>query len=348
MSMRTTTLMISVVFAGFTVVPCSGWSDGMNDISYAPAVGTPPYRAFAANSYWNTPLPEDVPIDPRSEEFIEHLKAVSDPDYLMLSGAQEQGEWGMPIYWAKPSDPRRVIEQKKYPLPKEFTTPPGIRIPLGACQDPTSDGELTIYDLEAGWVYGLWIFRGNPDTNKYSAYGGSLYCLDSNGLHGKWGRLPGANTRNTGHRGVPQGAVGVVRYDEIISGQPIEHAFKIALGLNALSASHVWPMLGSDGKPGLIPEGARLRIKPSVDLATKGLSPQALTIATALQKYGAVAGDRGGHTALKLENTVAEGRGWLWKGVLTEDSLSSIPIDDYEFIELGWGENGEWLREQEQ
>ena len=104
-------------------------------------------------------------------------------------------------------------------------------------------------------------------------------------------------------------------------------------------------MIGSDGETGIIPEGARLRIKPSVDLAAKGLAPAALTVATALQKYGAVVGDKNsGKVALKLENTVAEGRGWLWKTVLAVDSLSSIPLGEYEFVLLGWGEDGEWLK----
>jgi hypothetical protein len=48
--------------------------------------------------------------------------------------------------------------------------------------------------------------------------------------------------------------------------------------------------------------------------------------------------------SLKVENTVAQGRGWLWKDVLSVDSLESIPLNDYEFIRLGWGEHGEWLK----
>jgi hypothetical protein len=50
------------------------------------------------------------------------------------------------------------------------------------------------------------------------------------------------------------------------------------------------------------PEGARIRIKPSIDLSTFDLSPQAMTIARALQEYGAVIGDQsGGPASLKLE-----------------------------------------------
>jgi hypothetical protein len=248
----------------------------------------------------------------------------------------------MPIYWVKPTDPRRVVKQKLYRMPPEATTAPGIRIPENVKPDPTSDGELAIFDTEAGRVYTFWIFTWNRGTKQYEAAGGSVFYLNSNGLDGRWKQFKDTNPRNVGaHRGICQGTT-VIRYDEIMSGQPIEHAFKIAI--RSTAASHVFPMTGDEGGPGVIPEGARIRIKPGVDLSKKGLSPAALTVATALQKYGAVVGDRGGQMSLKVENTVAQGRGWLWKDVLSVDSLESIPLNDYEFIRLGWGEHGEWLK----
>ena len=68
-----------------------------------------------------------------------------------------------------------------------------------------------------------------------------------------------------------------------------------------------------------------------------GLSPAALVIATSLQRYGAVIGDQsGGPAALKVENTVAEGRGWLWSGILGADSLRAIPLSAFEVIVQGW------------
>ena len=39
---------------------------------------------------------------------------------------------------------------------------------------------------------------------------------------------------------------------------------------------------------------------------------------------------------LKVENVVAEGRGWLWKGVLSATSLSKIPLSSYEVVQLGY------------
>jgi hypothetical protein len=88
-------------------------------------------------------------------------------------------------------------------------------------------------------------------------------------------------------------------------------------------------MVGSDGTVtdpalGAPPEGLRLRLKPSLDLQRLGLHPQALAIAKALQKYGVYLGDSGGTTALKLEDTRAEGRGQLW--TVTADDLCMLPF----------------------
>ena len=62
-----------------------------------------------------------------------------------------------------------------------------------------------------------------------------------------------------------------------------------------------------------------------------------MTIARALQRYGAYVGDQsGGPVALKLENTIAEGRGFLWDDILDPRSLEAIPLSAFEVVDRGW------------
>jgi hypothetical protein len=133
-----------------------------------------------------------------------------------------------------------------------------------------------------------------------------------------------------------------VRWDEIEKGA-IEHVLKISV--NTAGVDHVFPMTGSDGDShdqAAPPEGARLRLKLSIDLSSVSLTGPERVIATALQKYGAVIGDQsGGPVGLKVENTVAEGQGHLWEGVLEPDSLADFTLADYEVIELGYAGSGE-------
>ena len=75
----------------------------------------------------------------------------------------------------------------------------------------------------------------------------------------------------------------------------------------------------------------RIRIKPDVDLASLGLSGQALVIARGLQDYGMVVADNtGGGIELKLEDTIRSGRGSLWN--LGRESLCGITIDHLEVL----------------
>ena len=291
-----------------------------------------PYRAFSSSSYWNTPLPPDAPVAPGSERFLRYLAREDGANFLTLSGVGPRGLWGNPIYWARSRDPSYHIQNTcSDPAPPEFRS---VRIPLGAAPDPTSDASMTVYDLQKGIVYGLWRTRFDPMTHQWAACGGAAFYLSSNGLDGS---LPRSDQpRNQGHRGVPPSTF-AVRYDEITAGS-IEHVLKVAVPRTA--CYNVFPLVGHEcgtHDPAAPPEGMRLRLKPSIDLQSMHLSPAQLTIARALQRYGAVIGDQSGRSAeLKLENTVVEGRGDLWGGVLSATSLSMFTFNDYEVIQLGY------------
>ena len=120
-----------------------------------------------------------------------------------------------------------------------------------------------------------------------------------------------------------------VMWHEVRAGA-IRHVLKIASGPE-LANRAVFPMVGSDGgyegdDPAVPPQGLRLRIKPSVDLDSLGLSDDVLVVARALQEYGAYLGDSSGRTSLKLESTRAEGRGQLWN--VRADALCGLPFTE--------------------
>ena len=292
---------------------------------------TRPYRAFR-HSYWNRELPVNVHRARNSSAMIEHLSRVSSVNHVRLGGTSQDGSFGLPIYWARAGDPSYDIVGSS--LPREFNR---LRIPRGARSDATSDGAMCIFDRGQGWV--AWLFRATFSGGRWRADGGAIHRLRSNGLDGQW-HCVNRDRRNRGHRGMP-GAVAAIRYDEIRSGV-IPHALRIAVPDH--SAKHVFPMVSSDGDstaPGSAPVGARLRIKPRVNLAAlhrQGkLNRAGLVVARCLQRYGAVVGDGGGSAMIKVEHTIAEGRGWLWRGRLGLDTLHAIPFSDYEFVRLGWG-----------
>jgi hypothetical protein len=96
---------------------------------------------------------------------------------------------------------------------------------------------------------------------------------------------------------------GVVQIAELQQGR-IDHAVQMNVG-HARKGSWAFPAQWTDGVDiavNSIPEGAHFRFDPAVDLTTLGLTPGLLTIATAMQKYGAIVLDQtGGTVAVALE-----------------------------------------------
>lgn len=279
-------------------------------------------RAFSDDSWWNTPLPDNAPLDPWADDILDYLRTgpESGRGCLTLAGAGDS-PWGQPIYDARPQDPSYDIVGLGQPL-KELET---LRIPVDAQAASNSDNSMTVYDRRKGYVVALTGAEYHEDRDEWSAVGATVTYLDSNGLHVDTGRSDDPRNRGS-HRG-NNGAVMAVEIDEVKAGA-VRHVLKAAAGPE-VADRHVFPMVGSDGDyagsdPGVPPQGLRLRIKPSIDLETLGLDPQALVIARALQTYGFYIGDSGGTTAIKLQNTSAEGRGQHWH--VNADALCGLPF----------------------
>ncbi|OGG02235.1 hypothetical protein A2W14_02595 [Candidatus Gottesmanbacteria bacterium RBG_16_37_8] len=289
-------------------------------------VGNQPYRAFSADSYWNTPFPDNSPIDPNNAKYIADSQNSSHTqNFLQFTAAPGTSQaFGQPIYWAKASD-------KLYTITDGSRTVQ-VHIPANARPASGSDGQITIYDKSTDQVVGMSGASYNSSSDKWTV-GGSIdrYILSSNGLDSN---AAGSNdSRNTGHRGTTS-AVRAVRVDEVQKGI-INHrlaCFWWATGVQTVN--HYWPMVGDEGaKGGIVPEGIVIRIKPNVNLASKGLSQPALVIAKALQDYGCLITDNSGSgNRLKVELNEA-----AWQQIgLTYDALSPLPWSDWQFVKGGY------------
>ncbi len=283
--------------------------------------------------YWLKKIGELAPTDPNSASIMSYIRSHSSSNNIVLSGTSQSGQWGTPVYLSGGADPTYSIKNScQQHRPPEFGS---VRIPVGAKPDPTADASMVVIDAGRAKEYGLWHAKFDRNTKTWSSCGGTVYYLTSNELAGT---LKESNEpRNYGHRGLPPD-IYAVTWADIVAGH-ISHMLRIAV--DRTKCHHVFPMAGDEcgTKDGSAPpEGAIIRIKQSIDVSKLGLSKFALVIAMALQTYGAVIGDQtAGPTELKVENTVAEGRGWLWKGVLSSTSLSKIPLSDYEIVKLGYG-----------
>lgn len=323
--MRLRHVLVVAVLAALSLVAFAvvrSLQDGPTPVA-RPATRGDHYRAFSPDSWWNTPLPDDAPLHPDGAEILGHLRSApeSGSGCLTLAGAGDS-PWGHPIYWADSSDPSYDL---RGPAGVELPELSRLRIPDGARPADNSDGSMTVYDIEQGFVVALTDADYDADDDSWSAGGATVTYLESNGVRVETGRSDDPRNRGT-HRG-NNGATMAASWDEVQSGS-IRHVLKIASG-PVVSKDYVFPMVGSDGKyggddPAVPLQGIRLRIKPSVDLSALDLDREALVIAEAVQRYGVYIGDSGGSTALKLEDTATEGRGQLWD--VSPDALCDLPF----------------------
>ncbi|MBA3232493.1 MAG: hypothetical protein H0T17_00880, partial [Propionibacteriales bacterium] len=168
-------------------------------------------------------------------------------------------------------------------------------------------------------------------AGRWTATGVSRYYL---GSHGITQGLANGTKGNLGHRGIPSPMQSVSKRE--VRRGAINHRLEVYWWETAATTPQgpdaYFPMSNSEsGKNGVVPEGIVVRIKRSVDLKARHMSPAARVVARALQKYGAVVGDNSGSgNNLKLQSNAN------WTGMLNQDSLSSIHWKDYVFVKGGY------------
>ena len=319
---------LALLAACFLVTAACTTPGRSSDTRAEPAAPSPeetdapaPLRAFTADSWWNTPVPQDAPVHPEERALLRYLSTgkESGGGCLRLAGT-EDNKWGQPVYWAGDGDPEYDVEVDAPIVPPEMEN---LRIPAGAEAADNNDGSMSIFDVGRGYTVALTEAEYDRATDTWSAGGATVTYLDSNGLHARTGQASDARNEGT-HRG-NNAAVMMARIDEVEAGR-IEHVLKIASGPEA-SKRFVFPMVGSDGdsrQADAPPQGLRLRIKPSVDLDALELDRQTLVIARAMQDYGVYIGDSGSVTTLKLEDTRTSRGEQMWK--MKPTALCALPL----------------------
>jgi hypothetical protein len=133
-------------------------------------------------------------------------------------------------------------------------------------------------------------------------------------------------------------AGGTVLAAELDAGR-IEHALAIALP-RPRANQFAWPAQRTDGTggPQEIPEGARLRLDPQLDLAALDLPPLTLMLARAAQRYGMIVRDQT-HRAVGLyfEDPTRFGRTpyrSVFAGMSSNEVLAAFPWDYLQVLRM--------------
>lgn len=269
---------------------------------------------FAPSSPFNTKVPTGATVDSKSASMI----ARAARDNAMYANV---GEFGIPIYTGSSTSAEKTVTVRCTitewgPCPFDGYQ---IPIPVGAKPAPGSDGAMVIIDTATRRVYEMW--QAKASGRNWTASFGAVGDLDGMG----WGGAgTGAGASRLG---------GVIRMTEVANGL-IPHALAIQVD-NACSGVFRAPAVKTDGKssrPDCIPEGARIRLDPSVNLAALPLTPIERAVGRALQDYGAFVVDQGGaalSVSFELDpraNSSTVGNTYQGAGLHWDyDSMSGLP-----------------------
>jgi hypothetical protein len=282
-------------------------------------------RPYADTSPWNTPIPTNPTIDPATPTYQNTLTTTG----LKLTSDVDQYTIG--LYCITPDTAPTTVTFSGYYSDYTSGTRVGhgyaptitnLPIPTTITPPTGTDAQLVIWDQNAGIEYGFWQFAW---TNGHAtATNGYAIRTDTtstgrfaDGLAGRGAGLPYL--------------AGLVRPTDIATGH-IDHA--LAFVYPFPSHQYTYPASKTDGKGTTgtdLPEGTRLQLDPTLtptDLTNLGLTPTAVIIAQALQRYGMYVVDNSGSAKIYLQDRPSA----AWDTTTTRTLLSTIPWNRFRAV----------------
>jgi hypothetical protein len=250
-------------------------------------------RLFAPGSFWNSPLAPDAELDPASDALVGEL--VSEVNRV---AAVRDGPWmaarqySTPVYVVGPDQPTVRVKLDHYTPSNLQGAFERVPIPDGAQQAPGDDGHLTVWQPATDTLWEFW--KASRETDGWHArWGGAIRNVSTSPGYYTKDSWPGAEPYWGASATSLPIAGGTMMVEELRRGR-IDHA--LALALPRVRANwFTWPAQRTDGteqRDTAIPEGARFRLDPALDLDSLGLHPFVRMIAEAAQRYGIVVRDK--------------------------------------------------------
>jgi predicted actin-binding protein len=232
---------------------------------------------FTSDSPFNTPIPSSAGIDPNSATWVNQLYNNASVNSIFVN----QTAWSTTVYHASSTTPTIPIYVSN--LNKHIDLP----YLSGWTTSPDSDAHMVVIDDSSGCEYE---FEALNLTNRSANSVAVFHVTTGSGAHAPDAGVTGAQTSLL---------AGLITPQDVASGA-INHALRIGTPIN--SSQYRLPATHSDGSlAGGIPEGALIRLDPTLDLSQYGLTAFQLMLAKALQKYGAYDGDNGGSLAVSAQ-----------------------------------------------
>jgi hypothetical protein len=253
-----------------------------------------PFRFFSSSSFFNEPLSASAQLDPNSAEIVGALNQV-----VALEGPKNglninTTAYSVPIYTVPANQPTvKVIVNKPYasgyPIQAAWSTVP---LPPTAQPAKGTDKTLVVWQPSTNKIWEFWRFE-RTIVGPSAVWGGAMENVSSSpGVYG-WSSWLRSKPQWGSSASSMSIAGGLITLEDLERGQ-IDHALSMAVpgtryGIYTLPAQRTD---GNSTAPAALPEGAHLRLDPSLDLSTLHLPHLVLMMAEAAQRYGIFVRDR--------------------------------------------------------
>ena len=249
---------------------------------------------FMSTSFWYHSLGSNPPLSPNSAALVANFDAFAAAGVTINNDA-----YSMPIYTVPAGQPtvHVAVQPGCNTDPTLDQMMSAVPIPPYAQPANGTDHSLIIDQPSSDTDWEIWIAQKDAAGNWSRCWGGEItHASQSNGVF----PYPyGVSASGLSY------LASAIKISELEAGN-IPHAVAINV---PCAAPPVPPANRSDGggtiASGCIPEGTHFRLDPTLNLASLGLSPGALTIARAIQTYGMYVTDQAGATTLMGEDVVS-------------------------------------------
>jgi hypothetical protein len=264
-------------------------------------------RFFGRAAVWNQPLPADAPIDPQSDAFVADLRRQVQAGFdKNFPPTINTTSYSAPVYTVPAGQrrvPVRLTRGQDYGHALQKALNEGVPIPADAQPAKGGDAHLVVWQPSTDTMWELWTAK-QVGGEWQAGWGGRLEDVsESKGYFSDpWGVHPGATATSLPLAG------GLITLRDLRRGE-IDHALAMALP----SSRHgVWalPAQRSDGnarRPDAIPQGARFRLDPGLDIESLDLPPFTAMLARAAQRYGILVRDTSAVVTLYAEDPTPTG-----------------------------------------
>jgi hypothetical protein len=275
-----------------------------------------PFRFFSESSFWNVPLAADAPLDESSAGLVARFGEEVNAEKQAGNGPNiTTSAYSIPVYTVRDDQPTVPVTlanpqgETNAPLSAAWSAVP---LPPDAHPATGTDGALVVWQPDTDKMWEFWQLR-QSNGEWLASWGGAMRNVSSNqGIFGPDAWEGAQSWWGTSATSLPL-VGGLMTIEELKRGE-INHVLSLSIP-KPRAHTFSWPAQRTDGystDPQSLPEGARLRLDPNLDLDSLNLPHMTLMIARAAQRYGMVVRDQSGVISLNAQDPTPTGTDPYW------------------------------------